>query len=528
MHNSLIISISLLIILVPLWMWLFITPNNETALTKIGSVTTAPSQDLIKIISAQISNIEENSSIFIPFNQEKMNLFKQKLKEPNLTLEQLLVLSNLMPNSHMGYDSITSLSNPIDTTCLQLSKGKVGWYWTYGTDYGTDYGKSKKNSFMFYIIRVDLAPKQILKKLGYSLGQGTLYFISAGVGINGTWNYSPFTVVRAKNICDKNGQTITWFVNNTVSLTRNGDLTINVELESINSIKKKITINVTMKKIIPAYFNAPQGCAPCAGGAGTNYWSYPAMTVHGLISSDANKFTFSRSSIGWLDHQWISTYPKQPFMQIISTIISKGVIKGLGKYVWITLHFKDAHYMIAAFPPEKVALGDTFTATGQKYTKDKVIYGINCSVKITGFTKFNQKLGSVQFPNKYDITLEGKKYTLDGRAYGKCVTFDLTGNLHYSGSASLTGRDKNALSGFIEGNQFQSHELYTKTTLSILDMNYDKLQSLTIGGKLAYSYLIFILWILLTLIMLIVIVIQSVHGIKKLIAKKNLNTYCQI
>ena len=215
----------------------------------------------------------------------------------------------------------------------------------------------------------------------------------------------------------------------------------------------------------------------------------------------------------------MSVYPKQPFMQIVSTIISKGVIKGLGKYVWITLHFKDAHYMIAAFPPEKVALGDTFTATGQKYTKDKVIYGMNCSIKITGFAKFNQILGSVQFPNQYDITLEGKTYTLDGKAYGKgqCVTFDLTGNLHYSGSASLTGGDNNALSGFIEGNQFQSHELYTKTTLSILDMNYDKLQSLTIGGKIAYSYLIFILWILLTLIMLIVIVI---YGIKKLIAKK--------
>ena len=48
----------------------------------------------------------------------------------------------------------------------------------------------------------------------------------------------------------------------------------------------------------------------------------------------------------------------------------------------------------------------------------------------------------------------------------------------------------------------------------------DKLQSLTIGGKIAYSYLIFILWILLTLIMLIVVVIQSVYGIKILIAKK--------
>ena len=245
MHNSLIISISLLIILVPLYIWLFITPNNDTTLTKIGSVTTAPLPDLVKIISAQISNIEENSSIFIPFNQEKMNLFKQKLKNSKLSLEHLLVLSNLMPNSNMGYDSITSLSNPVDTTCLQLSKGKIGWYWTYGTDYSTDY--RTKNSFMFYIIRVDLAPKQILKKLGYSLGQGTLYFVSAGVGINNNWDYSKYTVVRATNICDKNGQTITWRdnnkKNNTVSLTRNGVLKIDVELE--NAIdSKKLTLTL--------------------------------------------------------------------------------------------------------------------------------------------------------------------------------------------------------------------------------------------------------------------------------------------
>ena len=222
----------------------------------------------------------------------------------------------------------------------------------------------------------------------------------------------------------------------------------------------------------------------------------------------------------------MSTYPKQPFMQIVSTIISKGVIKGLGKYIWITLHFKDAHYMIAAFPPEKVYLGDIFTATCHKYTKDKVTYGLNCSIKITGFTGSleqksyanYQKLGSVKFPNKYEIILEGKKYILDGKLYGQCVTLDLTGNLHYSGSAGLTG-DKNTLSGFIEGNQFQNHELYKKTTLSILNMDSDKLQSLTIGGKLAYSYIVFIIWILLTLIMLILIVIQSVYGIKKLIQK---------
>ena len=75
----------------------------------------------------------------------KSLMFKQKLKNPKLSLEQLLVLSNLIPNNNMGYDSITSLSNPVDTTCLQLSKGKIGWYWTYGTDYGA---KSKKNSFL--------------------------------------------------------------------------------------------------------------------------------------------------------------------------------------------------------------------------------------------------------------------------------------------------------------------------------------------------------------------------------------------
>jgi len=484
--------------------------------TKTNSVTTAPLADLVKIIRAQISNIEENSSILAPFNQEEMNLFKQKLSE-KLTLQQLLILSGLLPNKNLGYDAIIPLSNPIDTTCLQLSKGNAGWYWCYGTDYET------KNSFMFYIIRVDLAPKHILKKLGYSLGQGTLYFISAGVGIDSTWTYSPFTVVSATNTCTRNssnGQTITWGNNNKVSLTTNGKLKIDVAFKKFKKFKK-FKINVTMTKIIPAYFNAPQGCAPCTGGAGTNYWSYPAMSISGTISSQNAVASLTKSSIGWLDHQWGNDYPKQPFIQIINTIITKDIAKGLGKYIWITLHMKsNTHYMMAAFPPENVAVGDSFNTTSRKYTKDGVTYGIKCTIKITGFTAtLRQTLGTVSFPNQFEITLQGDTYKLNGNDYGggKCVTIDLSNNLHYSGSASLTGGD--ALSGFIEGNQFQTDKVYKKTRLSILGMesDYDKLQSLTIGGKAAYAYIVFIIWILLNLVLLIFIIIQSVYGIKKLI-----------
>ena len=95
-------------------------------------------------------------------------------------------------------------------------------------------------------------------------------------------------------------------------------------------------------------------------------------------------------------------------------------------------------------------------------------------------------IGYVQFPHVYKITLGDVVYILDGKYYGECVTTELTGNLHYSGSAILSQNNKKVGTGFMEANQFQNKEMYSKTTLSYIDLETGdlvKIQELIDGIK---------------------------------------------
>ena len=526
------ITILILIATIGMSIWLFYwdTISLQVRISPKFKYTTIT--NLVKIINAHIKNIGDNSSFLLPYNEDQMKLYKNKLNSlKNPSLEQLLMLSILIPNRNVGFNPISNLTKPEDTLCLQLSQGDVGWYWNYGTldDW----------SFMFYLVRVDLAPKKVLQNLNYKLGEGTLYFLSFGVGNSKEWHYSPYTVVSGSYSCIKGSQIFESGDQNTViSLSAEG-LKVISSFESIQ--KKSCNINVTLQKLIPAYFANFNGCSPCIGGAGTDYWSYPALIIKSgsVLGIGDDSLTLDKDKgIGWLDHQWINQYPQQPMSQIIMALERRNKIGGmtLGKYIWLNLHIGNTHYVVTAHPganpsgtsiskPELMLVyvgenNNILPGNYNKYTSTGVTYNQkDCKLQILKMTEpiaqkdaKNEIIGYISYPYKYQITLGENIYILDGEHYGECVTIDLTGNLHYSGSAIVYENNKQVGTGFMEANQFQTNELYSKTSLSYLDLenSYNNLQKMVLGGKSSPAILILTLWVILLVTSLILIIISCV------------------
>jgi len=289
------------------------------------------------------------------------------------------------------------------------------------------------------------------------------------------------------------------------------------------------SLNVTLQNTIPAYFNEPYGCAPCIGGAGTNYWSYPGMkfvykpniTIGGVPYTGDS---WADDGIGWLDHQWAGGYPYAKWTQILQTIANRTKFSNsLGKYVWLTLHISDKHYMLFNFaiPIDSFSkVGDTSKVLYNVYTKTNVTYNNKGTIKILQLTSplaqysysTGNKLGTVIFPLKYLIILDNEEYVLDGTPYGECYCPDGSNNIHYTSSAVIY-KDKVVVgTGFIEGREFQDPKLLAQTSLSILGLedSYDNIQKMVLGGKSSPAILILTLWLVLLVTFLILIIVSCV------------------
>jgi len=227
-----------------------------------------------------------------------------------------------------------------------------------------------------------------------------------------------------------------------------------------------------------ANYAAPKGCAPCVSGAGTLYWSYPQLDAQkGAITLTEAEcpVSGSLSGDGWLDHQWMrGNDPKALAVQMVTTVtqLSKAV-GGLGRYVWINLHLKNnTEYLVTAFPPPntKIEKAQTYPATYKKYGMDQATVSDSWPLSLKFVeTVTLQDPGSGSFiiyPTVFQMTIEGHEYTVDTRPYGKCVTLDLTGNLHWSGSATLeSDSGPESSSAFVELNQFQDLTAYRSNLL---------------------------------------------------------------
>ena len=494
--KSFIIILSSIIVFIIITNYLLYYNNKPYILPTINSVKTLNTDALIKKFRNKFQFVKNNSSFLKPLNHTQFNM----LKNVNITnLNELAMVSLLLPNRELDYYPIIKLYPPVvDTLCMQLGQGSMGWYWIYGMDY------KMKASFMFYIVRIDLFNNSELKKLNMSLGQGTIYYISCGYSLGkNNWKTTPYTVIPATFTC-KDGMTQIKNGNNfEFNASKDGKISIKYIDENNN-----INFETLLTSREEPQFNGDNGCVPCYFGLGTNYWSYHNVEVTTLnLDGDSIDFKPTNKTEGWIDRQWIKTSTSQPFFQIIKNVFSNQ-ITGLPKYVWLNLHMNNKQYIITFVPDDDYKKGDIMEATVLIFEKNKNRIDTTCSIKWAE----TSVIGGINYPIKYEITnLDKNLIILDGTYYGngKCATLDNTNNLHYSGCGIITDVKGTKIGdGFLEANQFQNDKNYIKNSLSIIGLqnSVDEFMNSGVGIRKYLPLSIFIIWIVILILIIVFIV----------------------
>ena len=200
--------------------------------------------------------------------------------------------------------------------------------------------------------------------------------------------------------------------------------------------------------------------------------------------------------------------------------------------MWLNIHTFDSkkqpiQYMISCFP-------DAYQVISKDTPPIPIIYNVYSN------SKSNNLLQQTLLPSTSKATLNILKtttinnstfptivrvnvadfdgvthiYTIDTTAYGDCVTIDMTGNLHWSGSALLYDSDNNKLNGsaFLEANQFEDPKTYRKTIFEQGNMDMDT-EDVYSGGAITLLQAVPSIFLLsVPIIMVIAIVVFIIKG----------------
>lgn len=485
-------------------------------------VKTADFNTLKKVAKEKIAQVKRESGLLMPYNKDAMRICERAVEKSSF-LSELGAAFLLMPNNSVGTYPLAPLhGKPEDTTLLQFEQGTLGWYWGYMTFL------NPLANVMYYIVRIDLGTPEIRAKYKLPLGSTTLFSVSVGAGMGkDTWRYTPYVMCRGNYKMD--GKTAFRFEGTWGTADGNhGDGSVKLHSTDDGFLlecksgepDEEFNVSATIRKAGPAYFNGAHGCAPCTSGLGTLYWSYPKLTGESTITigKDGKTQTFKQGQ-GWLDRQWMrGSDPQQLLVTLLSNVTQTSkALGGLGRYIWINLHLPDAEYMVAAFPEVH-----TIIKEGQRYS---TLYRTYSEGKPTeqrvGSLEFKKtiKVQGITYPVVIEIDLEdldGKKhtYTIDSQPFGECVTIDLTGNLHWSGSAVI--KDHKTDSAFIELNQFQLLEDYRLNTLRKAGLPPDQPLAAFIGAPLTAAQAIpSVIVLAIGPILLIVAIIFLIVGANK-------------
>lgn len=466
MQKSLLIFFIIFTVgLATLFFLLFRTRQYDRYFIRVPYASQSAQHDVLKeVVQQKIESIKTNTGLLSPYNHDKMDVISQNVNT-SADLNSLAASSNLIPHGSMGTYPLVPLENPLASTCFQFEQGTIGWYWGYLTF------PQKMVNIMYYIMRIDLGTENLRKRHGLGLGETTVYYLSFGVGRGSDWHYTPYRYVRGS------------YSATTESAFRFASLDPDIscvfessalgEFHLACSWKEKadvFSIDTLMYSEQQPYFNGDQGCSPCIFGAGTLYWSYTQLynksTTILFRSGDAVSLD-DRSGVGWLDRQWVSDLLTNQFVRYLENISQAlAPTKVLGRYIWLNLHLDAEQYMVFCpldvnGPP--VAVGNSFAATYNLYSPsiEAPSYSNPTQLKVTAVVTID----NVSYPTKYEVAVRDiagtvRNFLVDSTGFGNTVTIDLTGNLHWSGSAILYEAAVPVGTAFLEANQFQDVETY--------------------------------------------------------------------
>ena len=507
---------------------LFHTRKYDRYFIKVPYTSQSAQNDVLKeVVQQKIESVKANAGLLSPFNHDKMDVISQNVNA-SASLNSLAASSNMIPNGSNGTYPLVPLENPLASTCFQFEQGTIGWYWGYLTF------PQKMVNIMYYIMRIELGTETLRKKHGLRLGETTVYYLSFGVGSGGDWHCTPYRYVRGN------------YSATTESAFRFESLDPDIacifessalgEFHLACSWKEKtdvFSIDTRMYSEQQPYFNGEQGCSPCIYGAGTLYWSYTQLFNRNttILFKTGDKLSFDdRSGVGWLDRQWVSDVLTNQFVRFLDTISQAlAPTKVLGRYIWLNLHLDAEQYMV--FCPldvnaPAVAVGNSLAATYNLYSPSikAPSYSNPTQIKVAAVVTVD----NVVYPTKYEITVPDitgtvRSFLVDSTGFGNTVTIDLTGNLHWSGSAILydtgvtPGTSVPVGTAFLEANQFQDVETYNANYFKAAGLSGDSSlftkKNLRVSQALP-TILVLVFYVLMVIVWigLLILVVRSLRN----------------
>ena len=523
MNGYVAVTIALVLMII-IATWLLLRQNNMPyqGVQLPHTAKTARFEVVRKVARCKLELVKSRSGVLQPYNATVMDACDKALRNAN-TWGELATAFLLMPNNSIGTYPLQPIKNLNETILFQFEQGTAGWYWGYAT-----YSEA---NIMYYIVRIDVGTPEIRARYNLPIGATTIYSLSVGVGRGkDTWQYSPFIMVPGTYEMYNDTEfrfTAEWEEGQLTFSGSPGRFDLEFSIDKSQNNKTPFSASLAINQPTPTRpsMNGKDGCAPCVSGSGTLYWSYTQLDASSaVITIDGDKTTHSNGD-AWLDRQWLrGNDPRMPLIRLITNISQLShSVGGLGRYMWINLHVDtDVQYMIVAFPNESISI-----KKGQEYSTQTRMYSakLGNSVKGDGTLKIEEitNIQGINFPSIVTVSVESfghkkHEYTVDTTPYGKCVTIDLTGNLHWSGSASLTSKGKTRGTAFVELNHFQDDSKYVSTTMEIAKIPRSSLHAFQGAPLKTIQVLPSIL--VLTIVPLLVLILITLWVIYAIVAAK--------
>lgn len=470
---------------------------------KIGTVSTKDFSALEAAFQQQIELVEAQDEVWLPPATKQFPWFSQASNPINL--KEMVGRAGLLKNFSTGFHPVVdpAQNDPSLLNAFQFGQGNSGWYWFY-CPFSSD------TALFMAVMRYDLVSPQVMEPLGWQPGEGTVFWVTPGISYQGQW----YTTAGL----DPQGGTVTLTNANPVQ----GTLTLADGQTVLTWVDEKTfriqyqwdqhQIDATFTSAVIPKYNGPQGaCAPCYGGQGTIYYSYTDVNVMAQLTVNGKDLGELQGTQGWIDRQWGGSLPRLLWAQVLQTAFSSQVI-GFGPYVWLNIHLNEPReqYMLYGFFPEDTVfrVNDQYRFYYNRYTSEDVERFQRVNVKIAAVKTLSQ----VTWPVAYRVTLNDKEYLIDGRPYGDALSEDVTFNLHWHGSATLTELKSGASAGtaFMEASDVQPRNEYLGTrvsaahlapeSISAFEKPYDSLDvfpSLFLIILLLWTFLLVLYWLVM-------------------------------
>lgn len=433
-----------------------------------GNVMTTNIKDYKDLFNKKIDYIKQNKTILNPANDKIIEAIRNKINNTNFDIAGAFISTLLIPGNTIGYTPMTSYNDTSKKICLQLEQGNTGWYWLYGTFPNT------KDCFLYELTRVDILPTDLRTKLGYKLGETTIYSITLGIGNGKDYYYGNvyfegiFTILNNIDfsIVSKDGNFEFYHSLNNIIVNCKNIMLINNK--NGNDIIK-YSFSCQSKNNYNMFLNQENGCYPCEF-SNNSYQSYTNLYIDMVYSNEKGINKKVEGGFGWMDHEWGGGEVQTIFYKSMLSILNKGrLYNGLPPYIWLNIRLSDnTQYMIFDMFENTPKKGDILMCNINKYKPSGVSFFTNSpkiQVKVLDTVEYN----SISYPTVYQVTIEGNDYILDSRMYGDTIFIDGLNTTHWGGSCDVLLNEKIVGTGFLEAQRFDGN-------IRCLEGNFELLQ----------------------------------------------------